>query len=143
MRAMLVNARPLIYFLVVAVFSLSLPRRPSAATLVATESAVTPPTDAETDRVRVHAILDREDVQAHLQAYGISADEARARVESLTDDEVALIVGQLDQLPAGADGVALVIALAAILAGIVLGTIVWAAWSTFKALSNAFQKKAD
>lgn len=101
MRAMLVNSRPLIYFMVVAVFTLSLPRRPAEATLVATESAIAGAPDAETNHARVRAFLDRQDVQVQLEAYGINVDEARARVESLTDDEVALIAGKLDELSAG------------------------------------------
>ena len=36
-----------------------------------------------------------------MQSYGISSEEALARVDSLTDQEIALIAGKLDQLPAG------------------------------------------
>ena len=104
MRAMLLNSRPLIYFLVVAVFSLSLPHRPAEAHLVTTEATIAASPDAETNRARVRAFLDRQDVQAQLEAYGINVDEARARVDSLTDDEVAQIADKLDQLPAGAGG---------------------------------------
>jgi hypothetical protein len=50
-------------------------------------------------------------VQGQLQAYGVSAEEAAARVDALTDREVALIADRLDEVPAGADaGVFLVAA---------------------------------
>lgn len=49
---------------------------------------------------RVKAVFCRKDVIAQLQAYGISSEEALARVDNLIDQEVALIAGKLDQLPA-------------------------------------------
>ncbi len=53
------------------------------------------------DRQRVHGFLDREDVQAQLEEFGIPSDEAHSRVAALTDAEIAEINGRLDQLPAG------------------------------------------
>ena len=54
-------------------------------------------------RERIAALLDREDVRAGLRAHGIDPLEARARVAALTDAEVEMLAGQLDQLPAGGD----------------------------------------
>lgn len=58
--------------LVGALLSGAFPHRPACAELVATESVLTP--------ARLRAVLDRQDVQAQLQAYGVSAEEAAARV---------------------------------------------------------------
>ena len=139
MQAILLRWKPLSYFLVVAVFSLLLPHRPAEAELVGTESAITPARGAEADRAWVHAFLDRQDVQAQLETYGISVEEAHARVNSLKDDEVSLMAGQLGQLPAGA-GVEGAIVLGVVLVGLVIGVIallgLWAA----QALSNASKK---
>jgi len=55
------------------------------------------------ERERVRAVFDRQDVREQLQARGVDADSARARVDALTDDEVATINGKLDSLPAGGD----------------------------------------
>ncbi len=148
MRRSLLHARPLIYFLILALLSLSLPRRPAEANLVGTESAITPTHDAEAQRGRVRALFDRQDVQAHLEMYGISLEEARARVDSLTDDEVALIAGQLDQLPAGGayEGAAALLLVATAVAVLVLigvGVGLWhlGKW-TVKKLSNASKENA-
>ncbi len=95
------HSRPLIFVLVIAIVSLSMPKGRLEAAIVTTESAVSLPTEGQTDRERVRAFLSRAEVQAQLQAYGISPEEAIARVENLTDREIALIAGKVDQLPAG------------------------------------------
>jgi hypothetical protein len=43
----------------------------------------------------------RKDIQAAIVAHGIDADEAWARINSLSDDEIIRIADQIDQLPAG------------------------------------------
>lgn len=55
------------------------------------------------EREHLRKIFDRHDVREQLQARGLDADAARARVDALTDDEVASISGKLDSLPAGGD----------------------------------------
>lgn len=139
MRVILVKSKPLIYVLVVAVFGLSLPQGPAEATLVPTEASVARAPDSETDRARVRALLDREDVQAQLEAYGISVDEARARVDSLTDDEVTRIAGKLDRLPAGGDPIT---GIAVLLTLVVVGVIKGIVW-VFKQLTGAREQKAE
>ena len=53
-------------------------------------------------RQRVFAALEREDIRQGLRDYGVSPEEARARVASLTDSEVAELANELDNTPAGA-----------------------------------------
>ena len=53
-------------------------------------------------RERVSAALEREDIRADLRSYGVSPEEAQARVTSLTDAEVADLANELDNMPAGA-----------------------------------------
>jgi hypothetical protein len=65
---------------------------------VPTESAVT-----GVERARVAEFLDRQDVQAQLQARGVSADEMKARVAALTDEEASQMASRIDSLPAGGD----------------------------------------
>jgi hypothetical protein len=54
-------------------------------------------------RERLASLFDREDVQAGFRAYGVDPIEARARAAAMTDAEVEMLAGQLDQLPAGGD----------------------------------------
>ena len=60
---------------------------------------------AAAQREAVRGALERDDVRAQLQALGVSVDDARARVDALTDEEVASLAGRLDQLPAGGSDV--------------------------------------
>ena len=85
----------LTFFLCFAVF-------PSRAAMITTENVIHRDSKALSDLARVKAFLERADVITQLQAYGISHEEALARVDSLTDREIAAIAGQMDQIPAGA-----------------------------------------
>jgi Family of unknown function (DUF6627)/Protein of unknown function, DUF255 len=79
----------------VLVISLALPL-PSQAGMLATDAAL-----GAGQRDHINRLLDRADVQARLEAYGVKADDVRARVAALTDDEVAALADRIDNLPAG------------------------------------------
>jgi hypothetical protein len=71
---------------------------PSQAAMLGTDAAL-----VGAQRGHVASLLDRADVQAGLKAHGVSADEIKARVAALSDDEVAQLAARLDSLPAGGD----------------------------------------
>jgi len=52
-------------------------------------------------REKVVAFLNRAEVQQELQQQGIAAEDALMRVAHLSDQEVELLAGKIDQLPAG------------------------------------------
>lgn len=54
-------------------------------------------------RSHVNAMLARADVRAGLAERGLSVEQAQARVQALSDDEVATLAGRMDQAPAGGD----------------------------------------
>jgi hypothetical protein len=56
---------------------------------------------ASGDRERVQAMLERPEVAAELQKMGIAPADAQARVQAMSDTEVAQLAGRLDALPAG------------------------------------------
>lgn len=68
---------------------------PAQAALVSTQSAL------GAERERIAEMLDRTDVQAQLQAYGVNAADVKARVAALTDAEAAELAARIDELPAG------------------------------------------
>ena len=71
------------------------------------------PTDAANPaRARVLTVLERSDVQAQLQAKGVSQADVKARVAAMSDDEVAQLAGQIDSLPAGGSDVLTIILVA-------------------------------
>ena len=87
--------------LMLIMLSVSLPMQSAQAAIMATDQTLV--TSAQSDRVRVQALIDREDVRAALQSQGIDARTAHNRVNALTDGEVQQLAGKLDQLPAGGD----------------------------------------
>lgn len=147
MRTILRRSSPLVYVLVIALLSMSLPQGRAQAAIVSTESVINVTQDSQADRDRVRAFLARAEVQAQMQTYGISPEEAVARVDALTDREIALIAGELDRLPAGgyyelgaAALLGVVLIAAAILVGVgLIAGIVW----VFKRLTGAREQKAE
>jgi len=53
------------------------------------------------ERVRVKALIERAEVRAELQKYGIRAEEAAARVDAMTPAEVQSLAGRIDAALAG------------------------------------------
>lgn len=92
--------------LIVSISGLAIPM-PAHAALLQTEAAI-----ASSERARINDFLARSDVRDQLQAYGIDADYAKARVAALTDEEVAQIAGRMEQMPAGGDAVGAIIGVA-------------------------------
>ena len=69
---------------------------------------------AEQDRAAVMNYLNREDVTAQFRALGVSPDEAKARVQAMSDEELRQVAGKLDEIPAGQGFLGFVIAVALI-----------------------------
>lgn len=62
-------------------------------------------------RQKVRQFLERQDVVNHLQAMGVSMEEAQARVDTMTAEEINLLANKIDQMPAGGDAVGFLVAL--------------------------------
>lgn len=69
---------------------------------VAQSSAIS---TAEQDRARIASALAREDVRAELVKYGVEPAQVEERVAALTDEEVGAMADQLDNAPAGGNGI--------------------------------------
>jgi len=95
---------------ILSMLTMGLPLQSAFAGMVETDQAVSHELAGQ-DRVRINAFIDREDVLAQLQKQGVTAGEAKARVNALTDDEAHKIAGKLDQLPAGGDVVGVILIL--------------------------------
>jgi len=149
MRAIMRPAKPLSCFLVVALLGAVIPYRPARAELMATESITAPHQTPQSDRARVRALFDQHDVQAQLERYGMSAEEAAARVETLTDQEVARVADRLDEVPAGGASGDPVTAIAGalfgtvILALLVVAGIGWLTVWSVKKVANAAKHKTN
>jgi len=88
--------------LMLSMLSISLWTPNAQAGIVSSEQVIASQT-APLERARLREVFDRQDVREQLQARGVDADAARARVDALTDEEVATINGKLDKLPAGGE----------------------------------------
>ncbi|HEX9396411.1 MAG TPA: PA2779 family protein [Burkholderiales bacterium] len=77
---------------------------PAQASLIGTESV-----NVAGSRERVVAFLERADVQLQMESLGVSPQDVKARVASLSDAEVASLAGKIDSLPAGGDAVGAVL----------------------------------
>jgi hypothetical protein len=73
---------------------------PAAAGVVPTEDIL--PRDGAA-RDRLHELLDRDEVRAALARHGVTRAELQARVDALTDAEVAKLAADIDRMPAGGD----------------------------------------
>ena len=69
------------------------------AAMISSDQLVTQSTTAE--RASVSAFLERADVVARLEQFGVSAADAKARVAAMSDDEALAVSERIDQAPAG------------------------------------------
>jgi len=90
-----------VYFLVVSLSTLAI-AQPVQAALISTEQMSTWQS-REANQYKIHRALDRPELVRQLESMGVSADQARQRVDALTDQELAMLADQTDRLPAGGD----------------------------------------
>ena len=91
-------------YLAAAVIALSLPA-PGWAMLVPAESEAV----RSADRARVQAALESAAIRQRLMDYGLSSEEALARINALSDEQVHLLAANLDAAQAGGDALSDVI----------------------------------
>ena len=90
------------------------------AGLIGTDSVVAA-AQAQAARDAVTSVLNRADVISQLQSLGLTPQAAKDRVNALTDQEVAKLAGQLQQVPAGADGTGVAVLIIVVL-------LIWWLW---------------
>lgn len=100
--------KPVSVVLVVSMMMVLAPFQPCMAALIGTETVLDAARGQEA-RQNIARILAREDVQRVFTMHGISPEEAKARVNALSDAEVMVLEKRLDQLPAGADSLGTVV----------------------------------
>jgi len=94
-------SKPAAIFLAIYMLILSGPLQSAMATMIETESVI----NARQNQISLeylNNLLTREDIQLALTSQGIDPQEAKDRIESLSDAEVNEIANKLDRLPAPA-----------------------------------------
>lgn len=74
----------------------------ASAQMIETDQAVNQAL-VEQGRLKIKSFVEREDFRIQLEANGVTTEQAIARVDALTDEEVLKVSGKLDELPAGGD----------------------------------------
>jgi hypothetical protein len=70
------------------------------AGIVATDELAAP-NQADIDKAKVQAFMDRADVKERLQALGVEESSAKDRVAAMNDQEVHAMAQKIDSMPAG------------------------------------------
>jgi len=86
----------------------------ASAAMIGTNTLLTADRNQDT-RDCLHGLITREDIKKVLVARGINPLEAKARIDSLSDDELALISGKIADLPAGGDATGFVLVVGAVI----------------------------
>lgn len=109
--------------LIITMTSTLLPAQ-TRAEMVSTERAV------GGDRERILLLLDRPDVAAQLEAYGVKASDAKARLAALSEAELGQLSAEVDKAHAGAGGggglaaVATIVVVVFLLPFVIIGALV-------------------
>jgi hypothetical protein len=98
--------RFVVYVLCLAMLNLGSPLV-AQAELVTTLQAVEASTRTQ-DLAAVHAALAREEVRAQFAALGVEPAQVESRIAALTDSELRTLAGQMAEMPAGADALAVI-----------------------------------
>ena len=89
--------RSIAYLVALSIIGIGLPV-PAQAGMISTDRAA-----ATADHARIAHMLDRADVRAKLEEFGVKPADVKARVAALTDAEAAQLARSIDNLPTGAD----------------------------------------
>ena len=112
--------RLVIWPLVCVILALSGPLGTARAALVSTDQVIGK-ADIAAQRGKIQTFLERDDVKRRLTEFGVDANEAGRRVNSLSEAEVLQLANQIDSVPAGQGAGSVVL----ILLVIVLLILVW------------------
>ncbi|OEU68304.1 MAG: hypothetical protein BBJ57_06155 [Desulfobacterales bacterium PC51MH44] len=129
--------KPIASLVIVALSAFSIISVPAHAAMVNT-AEILKQNQHNLARERLHIFLNRSEVHKQLKAWGVNPEEAKARVDSLTDQEIAEIAARIDQLPAGGSGLGAIVGAAVLIFLVLLITDILGFTDVF-----SFVKKAD
>jgi hypothetical protein len=108
-------------FMAAVTLLIAVPYQPLLAAMVATDATIYD-NKAEEARDYLKSLISRDDIRKSLLSKGIDPDEAKIRVESLTDSEATAVADQIEQLPAGGGAIGVIIGAALIVFLVLLAT---------------------
>jgi len=108
-------------FMVAVTLLIAVPYQPLIAAMVPTDATIYN-NKAEEARDHLKSLISRSEVRKSLFSQGIDPDEAKIRIESLTDSEAIAVADQIEQLPAGGSAIGVIIGAALIIFLVLLVT---------------------
>jgi len=87
-------------FMATLMLLIAIPYQPLLAAMVPTEATIYQ-FKAQDARDHLKTLISRNDIKTALISQGIDPNEAKARVDSLSDSEVIEVADKIEQLPAG------------------------------------------
>jgi len=118
------------YVTMAAMLTLNVSVPMAKAEMISTGAAVSASRSAE-DRATVRAFLERDDMRQALVERGVDVQEAQARIDALSDEEVASLARNIDSLPAGAGALGAILGVGLIVFVILLITDIAGATDVF------------
>ncbi|MDH3827152.1 MAG: PA2779 family protein [Desulfobacterales bacterium] len=108
-------------FMAAVTLLIAVPYQPLIAAMVPTDATIYD-NKAEEARDYLKSLISRNDIRKSLLSQGIDPDEAKIRVESLSDSAAIAVADQIEQLPAGSGSVGIIIGAALIIFLVLLAT---------------------
>ena len=116
-------ARPLASYLIAALLAISAFAGPAEAMLLPVSPDTThaaPVFDRAADLARIQKTLETKELQQRLLDYGLTPEEAAARIDKLSDEQVHQLAANLDSVQAGGDALGFLLGVAIIALLVVL-----------------------
>lgn len=108
MKLLRKKSAPISIIMIIFVLNLITPIQPAFAALIGTDTYLEKE-QIDNAREKVNVFLSKQKATQMMIQQGVNPDEVRNRMASLSDQEIMKISKQIDNLPAGGDGVSLVI----------------------------------
>ena len=102
------KSAPISVLMIIFIINLITPIQPTFAALIDTDTYLEKE-QIDNNRKKVSAFLSKKKVIQAMIQQGINPEEVRSRLANLSDQEVMKISEQIDNLPAGGDGVGFII----------------------------------
>lgn len=99
--------------MVTVMLSIAVPYQPLLAAMVPTE-AIIDSNNAEEARDYLKNLIFRNEIRRSLISHGIDPNEAKSRVDSLSDSEAIAVADRIENLPAGGDAIGVIVGAALI-----------------------------
>ncbi len=108
-------------FMAAVTLLIAVPYQPLLAAMVPTDATIYD-NKAEEARDHLKSLISRNDIRKSLLSQGIDPDEAKIRVESLSNSEAIAVADQIEQLPVGGGAIGVIIGAALIVFLVLLAT---------------------